>query len=139
MFGDFFRRIVKGSIKSTIKGTIAAARTGSGEFLLKKTDYGLIRVEYAVIQKIVERTVANLRGVSNTEVTVEKTASTVTPIKILLTLTLAEGYSAPRASEAADKAINETLKSLLELEFYVPVEVQVKRIEQVVTKKRRVR
>jgi len=135
MFGDFIRKIVKG----TIKGTIAAARIGSGEFLLKKTDYGLVRVEYAVIQKIVERTVEQLRGVSNTEVTVEKSASTVTPIKISLTLTLAEGYSAPRASEAADKAINDTLKSLLDLEFYVPVAVQVKRIEQVVTKRRRVR
>ena len=98
-----------------------------------------MRVEYAVIQKIVERTVEQLRGVSNTEVTVEKSASTVTPIKISLTLTLAEGYSAPRASEAADKAINDTLKSLLDLEFYVPVAVQVKRIEQVVTKRRRVR
>ena len=131
MFGDFIRKIVK--------GTIAAARTGSGEFLLKKTDYGLVRVEYSVIQKIVERTVEQLRGVSNTEVAVEKSASTVTPIRISLTLTLAEGYSAPRASEAADKAINDTLKSLLDLEFYVPVAVQVKRIEQVVTKRRRVR
>lgn len=131
MFGDFIRKIVK--------GTIAAARIGSEEFLLKKTDYGLVRVEYAVIQKIVERTVEQLRGVSNTEVTVEKSASTVTPIRISLTLTLAEGYSAPRASEAADKAINDTLKSLLDLEFYVPVAVQVKRIEQVVTKRRRVR
>lgn len=127
-------------ISKFVRKTIsAAARTSSGEFLLRKTNYGLVSVEYVVVQKIAERALENLRGVQNVEVTVEKFASTVTPIKIQLTLTLEEGYSAPRASEAADKKINEALKSLLEPEFYVPVAVKVNRIEQVVTKKRRVR
>ena len=128
---DLFRKIVK--------GTLAAARTSGGEFLLRKTDYGLVHVEYAVIKKIAERALLNLRGVSNTEVIIEKSASTVTPLKINLTLTLEEGYSAPRVSEAADKKINEALKSLLEPNFYVPVAVKVRQIEQVVTKRRRVR
>ena len=69
----------------------------------------------------------------------EKSTSTATPLRINLTMTLAEGCSAPRMSEAADKKINEALKLLLEPNFYVPVAVKVSRIEQVITKKRRVR
>ena len=61
-------------------------------------------------------------------------------MRIVLTLSLVEGYSAPRISEAADKAINAALKENLQLEFYVPVDVKVKEIAQVVVpKKRRVR
>lgn len=131
LWGDLFRKIVK--------GTLAAARTSSGEFLLRKTDYGLIHVEYAVVKKIAERALSDLRGVSNLEVEIEKTLSTTTPFRINLSMTLAEGYSAPRTSEEADRKINEALRSLLEMNFYVPVAVKVKLIEQVVTKRRRVR
>lgn len=131
--------LLKDLFKKIVKGTLAATRTSSGEFLLRKTDFGLVHVEYAVIKKIAERALLNLRGVNNTEVTIEKSASTATPLKIYLTMTLAEGYSAPRTSEAADKKINEALKALLEPNFYVPVVVKVKQIEQVVQKRRRVR
>ena len=60
------------------------------------------------------------------------------PLKIRITTTLAEGFSAPRASRAADKAINDALKNLLAVEFYVPVEVKVNQIK-IVAPKRRVR
>lgn len=133
MLGDFIKRIVKGTLS-------AAARTSNGEFLLRKTDYGLVRIEYVVVQKIAERALEYLRGVQDVEVMVEKNISTVTPIKIQLTLTLTEGYSALRVGEAARNKINEALKSLLDPGFYVPVSVEVNRIEQqLVTKKRRVR
>ncbi|MBR3051052.1 MAG: hypothetical protein IKI08_01630 [Selenomonadaceae bacterium] len=118
--------------------TLSAARTSSGEFLLKKTDYGLIRVEFAAVQRIAERALADIKEIHDTTVAVEK-LNAVNPLKIRLTTTLAEGFSAPRASQAADKAINTALKEFLALEFYVPVEVKVKQIVKPVTQKRRVR
>ena len=118
--------------------TLSAARTSSGEFLLKKTDYGLIRVEFAAVQRIAERALADIKEIHDTTIAVES-LNEVNPLKIKLTTTLAEGCSAPRASLAADKAINTALKELLALEFYVPVEVKVKQIVKPVTQKRRVR
>ena len=60
-------------------------------------------------------------------------------MKILLTLTLTEMHSAPKVSEAADKAINDELRNILGVEFYVPIEVRVKQIAPAVPAKRRVR
>ena len=119
--------------------TLSTARTSSGEFLLKKTDFGLIHVEFATIEKIAKRALSELKELQEAELAVEKTTSTVTPMKIRLIATLAEGVSAPNASFAADMAINNALKKFLAVEFYVPVDVKVKQIVQVVTPKRRVR
>ena len=123
--------------KNTV--TFPAVRTSSGEFLLKKTDFGLVRVEYAVIQKIAARALAEVNGLNDAQVAVEKSASNVTPIKIQLTTTLAEGFSAPKIAQLADKAINDAFKQVLQLDFYVPVDVKVKQIMQPVTQRRRVR
>lgn len=117
--------------------TLPIMRSSSGEFLLKKTDFGRINIEYTTIQKIAERAIEQVEGIREPEVTVDKVASSVTPIKIRLTLILAEGYSALKTSEAIDRAINDALKDLLNLEFYVPVDVKVKQIAQPVTQKRR--
>ena len=119
--------------------TLSAARTSSGEFLLKKTDYGLVHVEFATIEKLARRALSNVKEIHEADLAVEKTASSVTPIKVRLTAVLAEGFSAPKASLAADMAINAELKELLSLDFYVPVDVKVKQLAQVVTPKRRVR
>lgn len=113
--------------------------TGGGEFLLKATNFGRIRVEYVVVQKIAERALSQVEGILEPVVDVEKTSSTVTPFKIQLTLALAEGHSAPAVSAAADTAINGALSDFLRLEFYVPVVVKVKQITQTAPKRRRVR
>jgi len=118
--------------------TIPTARTSSGEFLLKKTDFGIVRVEFAAVQKIAERALQSVAGIKESELSVEKFTD-ANPFKIRLTVSLVEGYSAPRISEAADKAINGAFKDFLCLEFYVPVDVKVKQIAQVETKRRRVR
>ena len=132
MFKDLIRKIFK---KTTKVVTLPAARS-SGEFLLKKTDFGLIRVEFEAIRKISERALRSIKGIKDWELAVEK-LSEANPLKIRLTAALVEGYSAPRISEAADKAINAALKEFLQLEFYVPVEVKVEEIAQVVAPKRR--
>jgi uncharacterized alkaline shock family protein YloU len=134
MFRDLIRKIVRKTTKAVTLPT--AVRTSGGEFLLKKTDYGLVRVEFEVVRKISERALDSIRGIQESELTVEK-FSTANPLKIRLTATLVEGYSAPRISEAADKAINAALKEFLQLEFYVPVEVRVEEIAKVVVPKRR--
>ena len=136
MLKDLIGKILKKTKKVV---TLSTARTSSGEFLLKKTDFGLVHVEFATIEKLAKRAVSELKEIHEAELAVEKTISTVTPIKVSLTATLAEGYSAPKASLAADMAINNALKKLLALEFYVPVDVRVKQIVQVVPQKRRVR
>ena len=118
--------------------TLPALRTSSGEFLLKKTDFGLVRVEFAAVQRIAERALESVAGIKESELVVEKLTD-VNPFKIRLTISLVEGYSAPRVSEAADKAINGAMKEFLRVEFYVPVDVKVKQIAQVETKRRRVR
>ncbi len=132
MFKDLIRKIFK---KTTKVVTLPAARS-SGEFLLKKTDFGLVRVEFETIRKISERALSSVEGIKDCQLTVEK-FSEANPLRIRLTATLLEKYSAPRVSEAADKAINAALKESLQLEFYVPVEVKVEEIAQVVAPKRR--
>lgn len=124
-------------IRKLTRKTLSATRTSSGDFLLRKTDFGLVRVEFSVIQKIAERALAQLQNISDAEVTVEKNSSSVAPMKINLTLTLAEGCSAPLTGRAADKAINDAFKDLLQLAFYVPVDVRVRRIAQPVAQTRR--
>lgn len=136
MLKDLIGKILKKTKKVV---TLSTARTSSGEFLLKKTDFGLVHVEFATIEKLANRAVSELKEIHEAELAVEKTTSTVTPLKVHLTATLAEGYSAPKAKLAADMAINTALKNLLALEFYVPVDVRVKQIVQVVPQKRRVR
>jgi hypothetical protein len=128
--------MLKDIFKRFIKTTLSAARASSGEFLLKKTDFGLVHVEYSVIQKIAADALKQLKEIQDAEVVVDPTGSKITPIKIRLTLTLTEGCSAPRARQAADTVINDALKNLLQPGFYVPVEVRVNQITRPVPQKR---
>lgn len=134
MFKDLIRKII-GKTKTI---AISAARSSNGEFLLKRTDFGLVRVEFSVVQKIAERALKSVAGISESQVAVEK-FSEANPLKIYLTLTLSEGHGAPKVSEDADKAINGDLRNFLGLEFYVPIDVKVQQITQTVPARRRVR
>lgn len=133
MLKDLIKKILK-RIKKVV--TLPTARTSSGDFLLKKTDFGLVRVEYATVEKLARRALSEVREFHEAELVVEKLENHVTPMKIRLTATLAEGYSAPRASQAADRIINDALKESLGQGFYTPVEVRVKQIIPVVPKRR---
>ncbi|MBD3879202.1 MAG: hypothetical protein SR1Q5_05900 [Quinella sp. 1Q5] len=106
---------------------------------MKKTDFGLVRVEFETVEKLARRALSEVKELQEAELVVEKVDSNVTPMRIRLTAILAEGYSAPRASQAADKIINDALKQSLGEGFYVPVDVKIKQIVPVVTPKRRVR
>lgn len=134
MFRDLFNKIVKGTKKVV---TLPTVRTSSGEFLLRKTDFGLVHVEFEVIKKIAERALAQVQGINDVTVAVEKNTSNVTPLKISLTLALAEGHSALTASREADKVINNALSEFLQEGFYSPIEVKVNHIVPPVEPKRR--
>lgn len=125
-------------VRKILKNTVYASRSSSGEFLLKRTDFGLVRAEFSVVQMLAERALKSVTGINESQVVVEK-FSAANPLKIRLTLTLNENHSAPRVSEEADKAINGELRNFLGLEFYVPIDVKVKQITQTVPAKRRVR
>ena len=134
-----FKSIIKKFFSVPVSAVKNVRSVSSGEFLLKKTDFGLIRVDFAVIQKIAECALGSVAGIKDSTIEVEK-LNAANPLKIYMTASLLEGYSAPRISEAADKAINSALKEYLNLEFYVPVYVRINELAaQVVTKKRRVR
>lgn len=133
-----FKSIIKKIFSVPVSAVKNVRSVSSEEFLLKKTDFGLIRVDFAVIQRIAERALVAVEGIKESTIAVER-FSAANPLKIRMTASLVEGYSAPRISQAADKAINESLKELLQLEFYVPVEVRIKEITQVVRQRRRVR
>ena len=136
MLKDLIGKILK---KTKRVVALSAARTTGGEFLLKETDFGRIHVEFATVEKLARRALEEVKEIQEAELAVEKTASNVTPLKIRLTAVLAEGFPAPKASLAADMAINAELKKFLAIDFYVPVDVKVRQIAQVVTQKRRVR
>ena len=137
MLKDLLGKILKKTQKVV---TLSAARTSRGEFLLKQTDFGKIHVEFATIEKIAKRAVSELKEIHEADLAVEKTVSTVTPLRIRMTAILSEGFSAPKASLAADMAINSALKNFVGADFYVPVEVKVKQIvQQAVAPRRRVR
>lgn len=136
MLKDLIGKILRQTKKVV---TLSAARTSSGEFLLNKTDFGRIYVEFATVEKIAQRALVDVKEIYEPELAVEKTLSNVTPIKIQLTTMLAEGFSAPKASLAADMAINAALKNFLAIDFYIPVEVRVKQIAKIAAPKRRVR
>lgn len=134
-----FKSIIKKIFSVPVTAVKNVRNVSSGEFLLKKTDFGLIRVDFTVIQKIAERALLSVAGIKDSTIEVEK-LNAANPLKIYMTASLLEGYSAPRISEAADKTINSALKEYLNLEFYVPVYVRINELAaQVVTKKRRVR
>lgn len=133
MFKDIVRKLFSVPV-SAVKNV----RNASGEFLLKKTNFGLVRVDFDVVKKIAERALSEVKGIKESEIAIEK-LNELNPMRIRLTAILVEGYSAPKISEAADKAVNSALKEFLRLEFYVPVDVKVNQIAQVVTKKRRVK
>lgn len=134
MFKDLIRKII-GKTKTI---SISAARRSSGTFLLKRTDFGLVHADFSVVEKLAQRALESVAGINESQVVVEKFSEAI-PFKIFLTLTLVEGYSAPKVSEAADKAINNDLSNFLEPGFYVPVDVKINRITQALPAKRRVR
>ena len=98
----------------------------SGDVHLEQGRPGEVKVTVPAIVGVVERAAVTVSGVRAAEASVYRQEGEM-PIKVRLTIVLSQGFSAPRVSEATTAAINDALKTALELEN-VPVEVKVNEI-----------
>lgn len=84
---------------------------------------GEVKVTVPAIVSVVERAALVVSGVREAEASVYRQTGDM-PIKVHLTITLGQGFSAPQVSEAAVASIDDALRTALELSD-VPVEVRV--------------
>ena len=102
----------------------------SGDVHLEQGKPGEVKVTVPAIVSVVERAAITVNGVREAQASVYRQEGEM-PIKVRLTITLGQGYSAPRVSEATVAAIDEALKIALELDS-VPVEVKVDEVTHAV-------
>ena len=98
----------------------------SGDIHLEKDRPGEVKVTVPAVVGVVERAAVTVSGVRSAEASVYRQEGEI-PIKVRLTIVLSQGFSAPRVSENVTAAINDALRTALELEN-VPVEVKVNEI-----------
>ena len=87
---------------------------------------GEVKVTIPAIVSVVERAAITISGVRQVEASVHRQDGQI-PIKIRLTITLGQGFSAPKVSEATVAAVGEALSTTLELSN-VPIEVKVNEV-----------
>ena len=123
-------------LASLILLTGVFARSGSklsiasGDVHLEIGKPGEVKVTVPAIVGVVERAAITVGGVREAQATVYRQDGAM-PIKVRLTITLGQGFSAPKVSEATVAAINDALRTALELEN-VPVEVKVNEVTHAV-------
>ena len=107
----------------------------SGDVHLEKGKPGEVKVTVPAIVSVVERAAITVNGVREAQATVYQQSGDM-PIKIRLTITLGQGFSAPRVSEATVAAIDDALLTALELPG-VPVEVKVDEVTHAIIERER--
>lgn len=105
----------------------------SGDVHLEIGKPGEVKVTVPAIVGVVERAAVTISGVRAAEASVYRKEGDV-PIKVRLTIILSQGFSAPRVSESVTAAINEALRTALELEN-VPVEIKVNEITHAIVER----
>ena len=105
----------------------------SGDIHLEQGKAGEVKVTVPAIVDVVERAAITVSGVREANATVYRQSGEM-PIKIQLVIVLGQGFSAPRVSEAAVAAIDDALRTALELQS-VPVEVKVNEITHAITER----
>ena len=98
----------------------------SGDIHLEVGKPGEVKVSVPAIVSVVESAAITINGVRQVEASVYRQDGAI-PIKVRLIITLGQGFSAPQVSENIVAAINDVLKTTLELEN-VPVEVKVNEV-----------
>ncbi|MCR5833213.1 MAG: alkaline shock response membrane anchor protein AmaP [Selenomonadaceae bacterium] len=98
----------------------------SGDIQLEQGKPGEVQVAVNAIVSVVERAAILVSGVRDVEAFVYKQEGEI-PIRVKLIIVLAQGYSAPKVSEATTAAVDEALMVALELPK-VPVEIKVKEV-----------
>ena len=98
----------------------------SGDVHLEIGKPGEVKVTVPAIVSVVERAAITVNGVREAQASVYRQEGEM-PIKVRLTMTLAQGFSAPKVIEATVAAIDDALLTALQLPN-VPVEVKVNEV-----------
>ena len=122
-----------------LTGVFAKNKSGlsiaSGDVHLEQGKAGEVKVTVPAIVSVVERTAITVSGVREAKASVYRQEGEM-PIKVRLTITLGQGFSAPRVSEATVAAIDNALLTALELSK-VPVEVKVNEVTHAIIERDR--
>lgn len=107
----------------------------SGDVHLEQGKPGEVKVTVPAIVSVVERAAITVNGVREAQASVYRQNGEI-PIRVRLTITLGQGFSAPAVSEATVAAIDDALKTALELPN-VPVEITVDEVTHAVIERER--
>lgn len=120
--------LLTGVFSRSSKGGLSVA---SGDIHLEEGKPGEVKIAVPAIIDVIERAAITINGVREAQASVYKKDGAM-PINVRLTITLGQGFSAPKVSEAAVVAIDNALSTTLELTD-VPVEVKVEEITHAIT------
>lgn len=115
--------------------TSSVAAVMSGDVELERGKPGEVKITVPAIVSVVEQAAITVSGVRDVEATVRQQSGEV-PIKILLTIAIGQGFSAPRVSEAVTKSVDDALATALELQG-VPVEIKVNEVTHAILERDR--
>lgn len=99
------------NLTNLIGSTFSTARVG-GEFFLLDNNFGKIYIETGAIKRIIEH--IKVEGIDDIKAVVETPAKN-TPLKIRLTLGMAQSYSAKELTDTLIGEINRMLKTDFEI------------------------
>ena len=127
MFGKFLE------LKNLLAETFSSGH-GSIEFELKKTDFGKIHGETALVEQIVERTAKKIKGISKAKATVDSPKD-IMPLKVKFTLIIKQDFS---ANDVSASLVSEVKKVLNEMCGIVDatIDVRITDVEKVERKRR---
>ena len=112
------------------KGGLSAA---SGDIHLEEGKPGDVKIAVPAIIDVIEKAAITINGVREAKASVYRQDGEM-PIKVRLIISLSQGFSAPRVSEAAVAAIDDALSTTLELSK-VPIEVKVNEVTHAITER----
>ncbi len=121
----------------TKSNTLITTRTGA-EFILLKNNFGVVSAELAAIQKVIGRSAKSIKGIVNSNVTVDG-GNKNSPLKAHFTLELEQGFAVNDVSADLVSAVRNDLEKIFairDVEIYVRVTDLSKPVEK---PKRRVR
>lgn len=107
----------------------------SGDIELQKGQASEVFVAVEAITNVVERAALTVSGVREVKADVKKISGEM-PLKIKMSVVLAQGYSAPQVSEKVNSAVNSALMTALEISG-APTEVRVTEVTNAVAERER--
>ena len=107
----------------------------SGDIELQKGQAGEVFVAVEAVTSVVERAALTVSGVREVHAEVKK-ISGETPLKIKMSVVLAQGYSAPKVSEQVNSAVNSALMTALEISG-IPTEIKVTEVTHAIVERER--